>query len=1338
MVADTKFDLLTAPGRFLAAAVHLWDPIAAFGQLQNQAYGYAWPMGPFFWAGHLLHLPEWVVQRLWWSLLLCLAFFGVVRLAQRLRLGSPLTQVVAGFAFVLSPRITTLLGGVSVEIWPMALAPWVLLPLVSASERGSVRRGAALSALLVATCGGVNAVAVAAVLPLGVLWILTRAAGPRKWPLLGWWTLFTTVATFWWVGPLLVLGRYSPPFLDYIENATITTVPTGLARTLVGTSDWVAYFAGIDYPAGQHLVTTPFLILDAAGIVSLGLLGMLLRDNPHQRFLVLGLLTGVVLVGFGYSGDLAGWWAGDRTSLLDAALAPFRNLHKFDVVLRLPLVLGLAHALRVVPALLRGAGATAALRLVQVATALALVALALPWLQDEIAPRAGVSEVPAYWTAAADWLHQNDQDGTVSLELPAAAFGVYDWGNVHDDVMQGLATSPWAVRNVIPLAPPGNVVFLDAVTRVVESGHPSATLASYLAANGVSRLIVRNDLDRFQTGAPDPVYVRSVLAGSPGLTLARSFGPRLGTPLWARAPNGRTRVVRENGFGGRVGSIDIYDVSAPAGARLTAHPVVVAGGPDAGLRAGLAGPAAHLLPEDVHSGSSSPSPVTGQVLTDSLRRQETNFAAVRWNRSATMPAGAPYRLVGPEHAHRFLEDPERWQTTAVWTGSVSAVSASSSEAYADALPPLRVGAHPGAALDGDPATGWRSARQLDPTGQWWQEDFTGVEQVPRVTVRLSPDSVAVPRLAIRSDQGTRLVPAPAPGHARTYDVHFPVATYLRVTVAGRDLALPGSVGIAEVGVPGLTAQRYLQLPLPDDRFPVDAISLQRDPDRAACVLVGWALPCDDALVAPGEDGDTLARRFTTTTPGDYRISGTVSLRRTTHGRGLLRSGETASVNGQVRDVAEGPLAAIDGDHHTTWIAQRPHQALTLRFTRPQRLRSLEVRLNKMAPAARPTTLEVRAAGHRRLVTLGGDGKASLPGWRATSLRLRVVDSQRALGTDGARLSDLPAGITGVVVDGQSPTRAPSRPRTYGCGDGPLLRIGDTVLLTRLRASSKELLRGQAAALRVCGSRQVPLAGTTDVLAAPSSLFRVDSLTLQRVQTATSSGASGSGPLTTVVPVARDGRGDPTAVRVPARSQPTVLSLPQNLNAGWTAAWRGHQLPVQRVDGWRQGWLLPAGGSGTVTLRFAPAGTFTALLLAGAGLLVLMALGLGLAVLRARRRGSVTASLPALGAARPGVLDLVIAVAAGGLLCGWWGLGGVAAAVAVGLLVPRFAGWSLLAAVLTLVGSLALSWSVITDRSWAVTWSQAWSLAAVCCAVGALAALRRLGPGTTAGPEDRAT
>ena len=1312
MVADTKFDLVTNPGKFLTGGLHLWDPAAAFGQLQNQAYGYAWPMGPFFWLGELVHLPPWVIQRMWWSLLLVIAFVGIVRLAQRLDLGSPTTQVLAGFAYVLTPRITTLLGGVSVEVWPMALAPWVLLPLVTASERGSVRRAAALSALAVATCGGVNAVAVAAVLPLGLIWLLTRAAGPRKWPLLGWWVLFTGLATAWWLGPLLVLGRYSPPFLDYIENATITTIPTGLARSLLGTSDWVAYFAGTDYPAGQHLVTTPFLILDAAGIVALGLVGIALRGNPHQRFLTLGLLVGVTLVGFGYSGDLAGWWAEDRTGLLDGALAPFRNLHKFDVVLRIPLVLGMAHVLRVIPGMLRGAGARTALRTVQAATVLALVALALPWAQDEIAPRAGVAAVPRYWSDVADYLAEQDDDGSVALELPASAFGVYDWGNVHDDVMQGLADSPWAVRNVIPLAPPGNVVFLDAVTRVVESGHPSDTLASYLAANGVSRLVVRNDLDRFQTGTPDPAYVRSVLTRSRGISLAQSFGPAVGSRPFSYSSEGGTRLVSGTGIAGRTGSIDVYDVAPAASARLTSAPEALVGDPAAGLRPGLSGPEQRVLAEDAQGDE------PGQVLTDGARRRETNFAAVRWNRSSTMAATDPWRLHGPEHNHRYLADPERWQTTAIWTGAVSGVAASSSEAFADALPPLQIGAHPGAALDRDPATAWRSARQIDPTGQWWQVAFTQPLDLGEVTVTLPRDSARVPRLALRSGTDSRLVDAPDPGESRTYQLGFTDVSVLRVTAAGRDLRLPGSFGLAEVRLPGLVTQRYLQLPPPDDRYPVDAIALARDPDRAACVMIRHALPCDGALVSPGEDGDTLARRFTPGFAAGYQLSGTASLRRTTTaGRALLASGVTATSTGRVADVGEGPIAAVDGDHATTWLGTGGRPELQVRLPRPQTLDSLTVRVNRRVPASMPSRLQVSAGGRTRVVDLDEEGRAELPGWRTDRFTVRVLATDPAFSVVGRQFVEAPAGISALRVDGRSLNPHAVRARSFGCGSGPLIRVGDQLVRTRLRASTKALVRGESAPFRACGRAEVDLDGsTTDVLATPSPLFRVDSLLLRRTD-------AGTG-LTRTVPVTTDGRGTPATVTVPGRSSDTLLTLPQNFNDGWTATWNGQELPAQRVDGWKQGWRLPAGSAGQVTLTFAPADTFTGLLVAG----VVLAGVCVLAVVwswRRERRGHEPDRAPALRTGRPGLLDASVAVVAGGLLCGWWGLAGVLVAICLGAGLRRFQGWPVLAGLSVLVASLALAWGPITDRSWAVTWSQGWSLAALCCAVAGLAALRRL-------------
>ena len=285
----------------------------------------------------------------------------------------------------------------------------MLLPLVHASERGSIRRAAALSALVVATCGGVNAIAVAAVLPLGVVFILTRGRGPRRWRLLGWWTLFTTLATAWWWLPLLLLGRYSVPFLDYIENATITTVPTDMARTLVGESDWVAYFAGIDFQAGQQpgVDAVPHAGCrrgrgPRAGRVSRS---GTTRTGGSSRS---SLLTGLVVVGFGYAGDLSGFFAADRAEALDGVLAPLRNLHKFDVVLRIPLVLGLAHGMAALPRAAAEPGLPganrAAIFAVRAMAVLALVALALPWAQDEIAPRQGVEAVPKYWYQVADYL----------------------------------------------------------------------------------------------------------------------------------------------------------------------------------------------------------------------------------------------------------------------------------------------------------------------------------------------------------------------------------------------------------------------------------------------------------------------------------------------------------------------------------------------------------------------------------------------------------------------------------------------------------------------------------------------------------------------------------------------------------------------------------------------------------------------------------------------------------------------------------------------------------------------------------------------------------------------
>ncbi|MEO8775266.1 MAG: alpha-(1-_3)-arabinofuranosyltransferase family protein, partial [Candidatus Nanopelagicales bacterium] len=220
VAADTKLDLTVDPAAFVGRSLHLWNQHGFFGELQNQAYGYLWPQGSFFLAGHLAAIPPWVVQRLWWSLILIVAFLGIVRLSRLLGLTNPLARVVAGLAYALSPRVMSTIGPISSETWEMALAPWILVPLILGSLGGSERRWVGMSGIAAACAGGINAVATTASLPAGVWFLITRSPSPRRRRLAAWWALAILLASTWWLLPLVLLGKYSPPFLDWIESGS--------------------------------------------------------------------------------------------------------------------------------------------------------------------------------------------------------------------------------------------------------------------------------------------------------------------------------------------------------------------------------------------------------------------------------------------------------------------------------------------------------------------------------------------------------------------------------------------------------------------------------------------------------------------------------------------------------------------------------------------------------------------------------------------------------------------------------------------------------------------------------------------------------------------------------------------------------------------------------------------------------------------------------------------------------------------------------------------------------------------------------------------------------------
>ena len=564
VIDDTKLDLTVRPMALLQRALHLWDPLGSAGQLQNQAYGYLFPMGPFFAGAHAIGLPAWVAQRLWWALLLSVSYAGFLLLARRIGIGTNWTRLVAGVGFALAPHVLTVLGRSSVEVWPPAMAPWVLVPLVGVGAAVRPRRAAALSGLAVLAMGGVNAaVDLAALLP-AVLWLLTRRWSLAWLRLALWWGLAVLASTLWWVVPLLTLGRFSPPFLDFIESAAYTTRTTSLVETLRGTADWVAYLGEAGSRAGYALLTQPLLVLMTVLLVVLGLVGIAWRRTPERTWLVLMVLVGAALVTMGHVGPVDGPAAEEIRSALDGVLAPLRNVHKFDILIRLALALGTASAL----ALLSHGRTTAESRFLRsvVATGGAFVVLgaAAPFFGLGASPSGAFDGVPDHWSQATSWLEEHDAG---RAHAPAAGVALRAVHVGHDGRRADPGPRTHSVGHPECRAPQlGGAHPVARWHRAAGRERPWRTRPPAGPRDGgVRYLLVRNDLAYGAAGATRLSTVRAALSTTPGVSLAASFGPYTG--------GGSSPVsFSDHGLNLALPAIEIYEVAGPGDPRVSARP----------------------------------------------------------------------------------------------------------------------------------------------------------------------------------------------------------------------------------------------------------------------------------------------------------------------------------------------------------------------------------------------------------------------------------------------------------------------------------------------------------------------------------------------------------------------------------------------------------------------------------------------------------------------------------------------------------------------------------------------------------------------------------------------
>ncbi|HET6742663.1 MAG TPA: alpha-(1-_3)-arabinofuranosyltransferase family protein [Kribbella sp.] len=261
IVRDRRLELTAGPGGFLSRALHLWDPHTGFGQLQSDAYGYLLPMGPFHWLLDTLSVPDWITQRLWWSLVLCVAFLGIWKLCNVLQYGVPWTRLAVALLYALLPRA---FGELPIEVWPMAMAPWVVLPLVSPRVRSGWWR-ASWSAVAFALIGGANPLGSAAILVAPATWLLSRARVKLTFAWLG----FVVAVSIWWLVPLLMLIRYGtpPPSPRWLPVAgAVVGLPLAL-----GVAHYLRRLTNLTVSRGIHRRVVPVLVTSLAVTAALPL-----------------------------------------------------------------------------------------------------------------------------------------------------------------------------------------------------------------------------------------------------------------------------------------------------------------------------------------------------------------------------------------------------------------------------------------------------------------------------------------------------------------------------------------------------------------------------------------------------------------------------------------------------------------------------------------------------------------------------------------------------------------------------------------------------------------------------------------------------------------------------------------------------------------------------------------------------------------------------------------------------------------------------------------------------------------------------------------------------------
>jgi arabinofuranan 3-O-arabinosyltransferase len=872
-VRDNRFAFYWAPGHLLSRYLSIWDATRGLGTVRPDF----WPSNAILYVVHEAGIPTWISQRLWHAFALTLGGVGMTALMRLFRPRIGIEHVVAALFYTFS-SITVIFLLPSAIFLGYALAPWLVVVFVRGVRGHAPLRSAAVFALIVFAVGNVNfpgfpGIALAA-LPLipaaAYLVVVERRVRWRR--VFSWFAAAGVLSLL--VGAAAIVTSFASrealsQNLAKTETFAMVSRNSSWAESWRGVGFWLAY-AFRDVPQAAKYMSSPGIVLGTfiAPVVALLTL-WLSRWRPRLLFASFMFLGLVVMVG-AYPVDDSSPYGRLVNDVFGSAgaLAALRGSFKASGAL----AMGLAALLGVAVA------ATLEVRkplrwLAAVAAIAVIAAVAFPFWRGELYPDVRMRAVPRYWHAALEWLDHQPGEGRV-LVVPSTATAFYTWGSPGDDLFEGLLDRPSVMRpqlsQTLGTAEAGDL--LAALGDNMEGpNYRPGTLAPIARRLGLRYVLIRNDLDWLRTRRPNPLGF-NVLRRDPDLRRVRSFGRRGQNiaPGFDRTMTARLGVLRP---------VEIFEIRGwvPAARAQAAAPLVVAGDgsawPALATNRLLDGGNPVRYSADLSSAQLAAALARGGqlIVTDTNRRtRETPpFDFEPGGRSYTLARGQ--RLERPPDN---LFSDAATETVATFRDAKQ-ISASS---YGSGFGRPEVEFRPSNAFDGDLATSWQGGTLLDDaTGQWVRVEFRHPVRMSRVRIVAASAPKGDRRTSaaqLRFSDGTTVRVGLS---QRDAVVRFAprVTTFLEARVSRVRGAGIGSVGFAEIMIPGLNLREFIRAP--EDWYDKAARNRQ-----LASVL--RSAPIEYVFTAQPQAGflpaePSLRRRFAVAARRDFALSGEMHFRR---------------------------------------------------------------------------------------------------------------------------------------------------------------------------------------------------------------------------------------------------------------------------------------------------------------------------------------------------------------------------------------------------------------------------------------------------------------------------